>query len=114
MGGWGEKNIHGLCLLARSEDNIADGRSYDTGWQRCDKYERVRAAIYADQSLDYHVEFSLDGENKDAESSSTSTTANTGEGADWPNYGYYCKLVVANNSGADTTVCRIRLFGVRT
>jgi len=100
--------------LAHSEDNIADGDSYDSGWQECSGFQRVRAAIYADQSLDYHVEFSYDGENKDAESSSTSTTANTGEGADWPNYGYYCKLVVANNSGADTTVCRIRLFGVRT
>jgi len=103
-----------LINLAHSEDNIPDGGSYDSGWQGCGGCERVRAAIYADQSLDYHVEFSYDGENKDAESSSASTSANTGEGADWPNYGYYCKLIVANNSGTDTSVCHIRLYGVRT
>jgi len=104
----------GPALLAHSEANIADGDSYDSGWRGCVGFSRVRASIYADQSLDYHVEFSYDGKNKDAESDVASTTANTGEGADWANYGFYVKLVVKNNSGADTSVCRIRLLGVRT
>jgi len=104
----------GPAILAHSEANIAAGDSYDSGWQMCIGFNRVRAAIYADQSLDYHVEFSYDGLSKDAESSTASTTANTGEGADWANYSFYCKLVVVNNSGADTSVCRIRIYGVRT
>jgi len=103
----------GLFLLARSEVNIANGDSYDSGWQSCYTLQRVRTTIYADQSLDYHVEFSYDGENKDAESSSASTTANTGEGADFACYGYYVKLVVSNPSGTDTSVCRLRLYGCR-
>jgi len=108
------KHIYGPFLLASTESNIATGNSWDSGWVDVEGFPRVRAAIYADQSLDYHVEFSYDGENLDAESSSASTTANTGEGADWPTYGYYCKLVVANNSGSSTSVCRVRMYGVRT
>jgi len=102
----------GPNTLAHSTDNIADGDSYSSGWIHVEGFGRVRAMIYADQSLDYHVEFSHDGQNKYAESGGGSTSANVGEGADWANYGLYAKLVVENNSGADTTTCRIAFYGV--
>jgi len=98
--------------LDKSTSNIVAGGSYDTGWVSVEKFSRIRASIYADQSLDYHVEFSHDGSNIYAESSGGSTSASVGEGADWANYGYYAKLVVENNSGADTTVCRVAFYGV--
>lgn len=103
------RGLFNPAVLDESSDNILDTNSYDSGYKYCGGYTRVRAAIFADQVLDYRFVFSQNATDEAARTKSYATVANEGDAADVFVSARYVKLVVDNNSGADTTDTRILL-----